>query len=602
MNLETLLKNRENVSPLRLCLRCVLSYIAVLSLRYNYELGGGLETDYTILNLVSRISNSFTQDTYLDVIVFFVMLAALSLAVNTYRKTDRWAMALAVVFAVLRTLALACWYAGGWKVLIADTYQLFMAFLCTVGYTVQHYAALAIIYYLMDNIRVRKEKPITHPMRTAAILIFLSWLPWLFMNYPGSMSMDSIGQYHMWVGTFFWWAHHPPLSTAIMGICYDVGRLIWDDNFGIFLYCLLQAVCGTTVFAYSLSELYKIGMSRRMYIAGLVFFCVMPMWGCSVQWAEKDFLYAVVFMLDIVFLIPVIHERRCTWRDAVKISCATLIAVLLRKTGTYELIPVLICTAIWLRRGGRERMVCAALAAYILSSCVNNVLYPALGIVPGSVKEAMNIPFMQTARYCLTYPDEVTEEEFEAIDAVLDVSLFDRFEPDISDPIKNGYKENNAAMPAYLKVWFRMLLKHPLSYLETAYLKSWRVFTPAYGSMDPEIWSSYAGYNIEPLQVHRVFGVLPTKLFDCWREIWSQLPVLNLFASAGAYTWALAIFVVQLLRKHKYSALLLTVPGIMNVLICVASPLNGATRYELPLIAMIHLLLVWTLIYSKEKE
>ena len=38
----------------------------------------------------------------------------------------------------------------------------------------------------------------------------------------------------------------------------------------------------------------------------------------------------------------------------------------------------------------------------------------------GSIKEALSIPFMQTARYVVAYDSEVTEEERNAINNVLE--------------------------------------------------------------------------------------------------------------------------------------------------------------------------------------
>ena len=78
-------------------------------------------------------------------------------------------------------------------------------------------------------------------------------------------------------------------------------------------------------------------------------------------------------------------------------------------------------------------------------------------------------------------------------------------------------------------------------------------------------------------------------------------PVLNILCMAGFYTWVLMASFVQILRKKQYSALLAFVPGIMNVLVCIASPLCASTRYELPTIACAPIFFGLTLIISQGK-
>lgn len=43
--------------------------------------------------------------------------------------------------------------------------------------------------------------------------------------------------------------------------------------------------------------------------------------------------------------------------------------------------------------------------------------------------------------------------------------------------------------------------------------------------------------------------------------------------------------------------MILLVPGFINVLVCLASPMSNAIRYELPTVAVIPLLVGWT-VYS----
>ena len=130
---------------------------------------------------------------------------------------------------------------------------------------------------------------------------------------------------------------------------------------------------------------------------------------------------------------------------------------------------------------------------------------------------------------------------------------------------------------------------------------SYGYFAPVRPSLDAYTLIDYYPVLAE-IGFYRVFGDFPSRTFAALREIFIQFPLLNMLNMAGLYTWILMICFVQLLRKKKYSALLLFIPGIMNVLISIASPLCASTRYELPVIATTALILGYTLILSKKPQ
>ncbi len=587
------------LSPIRLAVCALLAFISTLSLRVYYEIGSGLETGNFLTDNISKLANQFAHDGITDILIFAATFLLICFAARE-AQPDRWTLLLSVVFAFFYLISLTCQNVGNFNFFFANFYQLCLSLLLLVGYAALFYAALRLIYTLMEHQPQRKEKPLRHPLRTAALIIFLCWLPWLISNYPCSFCPDATGQVEQWLGRATRTAHHPPFSTLLMGLCVSLGDFIWDRNFGAFLYVLFQSISGAFIFAYMLSVLYKLGISRRLWTVLLIFFCT-PFWAMFAQWFEKDFVYAQAFALCLTFILPVIVQRRCSLKAALCIGITALLAILLRKTGSYELLPALLLIALWLRKKDRLRLLASTLAVIILSSCVNNVLYPALGIEAGSVKEALSIPFQQTARYVNEFTDEVTEEERAAIDAVLVYDELDKYHPEISDPIKGNYRENSAALPEYIKQWFGMLLKHPVCYFEAAFMLSYGYFAPVRPSLDAYTLVDYYP-ALGEMGFYRVFGDFPSRTFASLREIFIQFPLSNMLNMAGLYTWILMICFVQLLRKKKYSALLLFIPGIMNVLISIASPLCASTRYELPVIATTALILGYTLILSKKPQ
>ena len=589
----------EETSPAKLILQGVLAFIALLSLRVRFEVGGGLETGNFLIDNLSKLANQFYYDGIADIFIFVGLYMMLGFAAKRVQKPEGWSLLLAFVFAVLYIISVVCRDIGNFSFFLANFYQAALSVFLIFGYTVIFYCVINAAFYLLEHQSCCGKTTIKHPVFWGALIIFIGWLPWLLMNYPCSFNGDSIGQLERALGLAAWSAHHPPFGTALMAVFVNLGKALWDVNFGCFLYVVFQSVTGAIIFSYGLSQLHKLGISRKIWVCMLLFFAISPYWGLFAHWFEKDFLYAQFFTLDLILFIPVLKDEYCSWKRALAIAIVTLIAVLLRKTGLYELIPALVLMVLALKKESRLKILCATCAALVLSSCANNVIYPALNIAAASEKEAFSIPFQQTARYVNQFPDEVTEAEREAIDAVLVYDELDLYTPEVSDPIKGNYREDSSALPEYFKHWFNMLLKHPVCYFEAAFMISYGYIAPTKVQLDAFIQSVYFP-QADKLGVYRVFGDFPTRLFDSIRQMFIEFPLTNILCRAGFYTWILMICFVLLLKNKQYKALLLFVPGIMNILVCIASPLCASNRYELPVIASTFLIVGWTMINSKK--
>ena len=279
--------------PGRWLLRTALAYAALLSLRVCYEVAGGLETGNRLIDTLSRIPNAFCADPLPDLPLFAGILLLLWQVDEREEKADGWSLALAFVFACCLTVSSVCRDLGSFAFFFADRFQLLLSLFVIFGQTVFFYPILRLLFFLMEqDTAPAGEKMPRHPMRSAALIMLLCWLPWMLMNYPCSFNGDSIGQLAWALGAAPWHAQHPPLNTAILWMCVTLGKAVWDVNFGCFLYVVLQAVTGALLFSACLAALVRMGMSRRGWIACLLFFAATPIWGCFAQWLEKDYLYA----------------------------------------------------------------------------------------------------------------------------------------------------------------------------------------------------------------------------------------------------------------------------------------------------------------------
>ena len=99
---------------------------------------------------------------------------------------------------------------------------------------------------------------------------------------------------------------------------------------------------------------------------------------------------------------------------------------------------------------------------------------------------------------------------------------------------------------------------------------------------------------LEQLGLHHVFDEkVPNVLGQIW-NLSQVLPLVRYLCTPGFYTWIVVVLAMMLIQYRKRSALILFVPSLMNILVCLASPLAGAIRYELPTVASVPLLIGWT--------
>ena len=93
----------------------------------------------------------------------------------------------------------------------------------------------------------------------------------------------------------------------------------------------------------------------------------------------------------------------------------------------------------------------------------------------------LSVPVQQTARYVRDAGESVTELERKHIDAVWDYDLLaEKYNPDISDPVKQTYKQTATIsdLKRYAFTWFDMFLKRPDIYLLTTMNNYYLYFYP----------------------------------------------------------------------------------------------------------------------------
>ncbi|MCI6553494.1 MAG: DUF6020 family protein [Lachnospiraceae bacterium] len=443
-----------------------------------------------------------------------------------------------------------------------------------------------------------------HPILVPFLFILLLWLPHMVVFYPGGLIYDTMDQLNQYAGATVMTNKHPVLTTLLMGKCIEIGRLAADDNLGVFLWSFAQMLSGAGVFSYAICLLKQWKVPWGIRMAVLLWYGLHPLFPGYYYGMLKDNIHAVFLILAILLFYEYLfyeytgrgdfllkRHKTAVWMGAMLGACLT------RKNGIYIIAGMLVFLLI--RKGRQKRVLGVFLIPIFLYLVIEGSVVAAMRIHQGSIAEVMSIPFQQTARYTKYYAEEMSEEEIEVIDSVLEYDrLGDRYRPYISDPVKGTYKESATLRDwaSYLRVWFLQFCRHPKIYLDATIDNTYGYYYPMANPMGEKGFYTLLDVKAFPeMLVHET-------LFDFYTEnprfekikeaaaLWinrgsvDRVLLLSLSYAPGAYTWLLCFVLLLLIRKERDSWVSIA-PALMLLLICIASPVNAYVRYYFPIMA-----------------
>ena len=315
-----------------------------------------------------------------------------------------------------------------------------------------------------------------------AFIMLLFWLPTLISLYPGTAINDTWGQLTQYVYTFYSGSrlhieylgdHHPVVTTLIMGgVIIPLTTITGNLQAAFFIYVLVQSFLTCLAFSYTLTYMHdKLRVGTGFTLTAFLIYCILPIFPASSQVIGKDSLAAWIFVYFTVFIIEIVRTGG-EWLNT-GFNCCIFLAVLwlccaTKKVGVYVTVLTLAVLAFTVSKHRDRILACAAVIFLIF-----NVLWPrimtAAGITSGGKTEMLSIPFQMTARYVKENPDDITKEEYKAIDNILYISsLPDRYDPVSADPVKGfaSYERfQTSDYVNYIKAWVSQGKRHPDSYI-----------------------------------------------------------------------------------------------------------------------------------------
>lgn len=414
-------------------------------------------------------------------------------------------------------------------------------------------------------------------------IIFLLWLPFLLASYPGGSCVDVSYQIKEVLGEVPFSTQQPLVHTLLVGGCVKLGYQIFHSyNAGLFFYILLQSLVFAGGLAFSVETLRKRKVFKCFLAVCVAIYGIVPVYANFASMAIKDTLYAAFVLLYVVFIAEILWklkiEEQLSLQSGTGMAIAALLAMLFRNNGVYVVFAGTAALVIFLWK--RRRKICVnAVTKGMFGGilCLPFVLYAFISIGLSQMlhaenvgsRELLSLPLQQTARYAMVHGEEVTDEERQAIEAILGDydSLGEDYDPDISDPVKSRFSLEASAeeLAAYFKAWAAQFVKHPDTYVQA-------VFHETYGWFYPGVNNSVRYEGLLPIFHRPTLMAGIERRLNIWYDFWDSLPFLGLLENAGFYTWALFVFIAFAHGKKMGEGLVLSMPVCISLLICIASP------------------------------
>ncbi len=586
-----------------------------------------LVSDLSVLKITTLYETNFFA------LSVFTGFAFYFFSKHPFHKISKIKIFLSVLFSLFMLVGEGYASYGSYKLLFLNIATILLSLVKFIGYIYLFIHLFSLLDDLIDKSKNRevrfKNKYLSkylelfnkYPFKVSFVTILIVLSIYMLAFYPIVLSPDPSFQIKMyfnehtkyidWViqrdPEIFMTSHHPVFQTYMIGFCLSLGRFLVNDNFGLFLYTLIQSLIYSSVLAYTIKYMSNNGIKSKNRLIVLGMYLIIPMYLLYSMSAVKDTLYTafmILFILKVFDIIKNYKEINLSYKYIAVLYFIMLFIGLFRHNGVY-VIALTIFVLIFYTRKNALKILISFFAFFVSIYAFDKVLIPYLGISDGSAREMLSVPFQQTARLVSEKPDFYNEEDIKIIDYILKYNtLASRYNPDLADPVKNEYNKNTTKedLKDYFYVWFKGLKKHPDIYIDATLNNTYGFFYP-----DKHNWYIYArydkrvtdnglvDYHYNKLSFLRAF-------IDGYANTVPYIPIIGAVSNIALNTWAVLILAAYLINTKNKRFLISLLPLFGSILFCFIGPANTYFRYTMPYIFALPVLTVLLLEYIRGEK
>lgn len=475
---------------------------------------------------------------------------------------------------------------------------------CFVSITSITIIIMRIMPAFMQKIKNKKEyKFFTANKKSVlfvAIIFFISYLPYLLYYYPGNVLIDSTIQIMQGMGDLKFTSHHPPIHTAIITVCIELGHYFSGNyNFGVFIYTLLQTLTTCFLFSFSIYYMARKKVPVPIRICSVLFYVLCPTISFLTITMYKDIPFALAMLALTICLTEMATNLDNFMRHKIRIIL-TIITVFLvaifRNNGLYVIILTLPIVMLMVKKY-KIKIGAIFFSGIVICMIVTGPIYNLCKIEKGSAKEAFSIVIQQFARITKYKGEQLTQEEKDTIYKYIPIdNIAELYNPVFCDPVKSqcsdeAFKEDKLTL---IKTYFQLAIKYPGHTIASLICNSFGYYYP-----NTLGWGIYTGVNNECFTNNGVdYGIeqqpiVQLTFLDEINEFVNtrNIPIISMFLSIGFLFWIMLFGMIYCIYTKKYELLIIYLPVLCMWITTLASPVFGEPRYVYSLFTCLPLLL-----------
>ena len=458
--------------------------------------------------------------------------------------------------------------------------------------------------HLLATRAFSKEAGRDRPLWRIVLLFALIWLPFLLIKFPASIHPDTWqGIWQFRHGEMI--VHQPVFFVVLVGEFMER----FSPSAGIFLVALLEYILYSFAFGYALTYADSLGINKKIRYITIFLLGFSPFTLGYIGVVVKDEFFAAGMIIFVVTLMELSRQKTLPLSKLILLFFSSMMIFLFRPNGAYILIAVALACIISAVRGkSGARPAIPVITAIILCYVINSALISAYNVKrpDNYIKEALSVPFQQTARYAVDHPDDITPEEKDIIDRIIPYDIMiSVYDPRISDPVKENYTGNNNLLPDYFGVWFKQLCRHPESYINAFGEQNYYLLNPASSTQNIAFFEDTTVYYeldykydckgswmYEPIVDSPEFLTITREALTAYCFAVINIPFVWITSNNGLCVLLFVLLSLLSLKNPQKRSLICYLPLWLTIFFILAGPVvQGQPRYTLPILYLIPVLL-----------
>ena len=566
--------------------------------------------------------------------IFYQLMAAglfiLFLIVFSYKYTVREVISaaiLSILYGFCMWIGTVFSHRESWDYFLRNKYVMLLNAFYILGNAIILFGILLLLCRVILRISEtdnQTEHSLKRVFLTCVLVLFVLWLPYYISMWPATIHGDFLMQVlqlfhyptmlqHQLTSdgvNVFYSNDHPFLHTQLVGLFIKFGIKINNKALGYGMYTFLQMTAYIGGISAIITTLYKFGANHRILKAALGAYALFPVFPLYAIMVGGDSFFALFFLWFMVGILWIFKTQGDVLKN-IKFDIFFAVIVFLmsasKNQGIYIALVTLVFCVICLKKYRIKILVTMFVPIFIFQFAYTGLLFKAARVSTVGKQEALSVCFQQTARYIKYYKDEVTKEEKNAINKVLDYEkIGNNYNPELADPVKNTYKTSATSMDLnnYFFVWLKMGLKHPVEYIEAFIANTYAYYAPLlttnrglylklnsmkfYKKTRPWVKDTIPQTFINKNNCEsprRLKKIRKTVITFC--KLTYHIPVINWLYNPGVITWLMFMAFFVFWTRKEYDSMITFIPLLLIFGICLLSPKNNNLRYIYPTCCMI---------------